>query len=483
MITEALHDTQTQVGAIKDRVDRIFAAQSANRLAVGSTDAKTRIGKLKQMLRWIEGNRQKIYDALYADFKKPQSETDLTEIYYATTEIKHALRHLRDWMRPKPVNPTLAYMTTRAELRYEPKGTVLIIAPWNFPFNLTIGPLVSAIAAGNCVCVKPSEYTPHTSALIREMLGELFDENEVAVFEGAVEVSQALLAKPFHHIFFTGSPAVGKVVMRAAAEHLSTVTLELGGKSPAIIDESANIGDAAAKIVWGKWTNNGQTCIAPDYLMVHEKKYDAFMSALKKNIEKSYGATEEERRGSADYGRVASERHHGRLKQMLDDSVNMGANVFVGGKLDASDRYLAPTVLTEVPEQAPVMQEEIFGPLLPVIKIKNLDEALDRVNAGEKPLALYLFSGRNKNIERVLDRTSAGGTCVNDCLVHYLHPNLPFGGINNSGHGSSHGYFGFKAFSHERAVLRHNALAPMKMMYPPYTGFVKKIIALVTRFM
>ncbi len=482
MITEALKDTSTDTAAIQERVDRVFAAQSANRLAVANTDAKTRIKKLKSMLKWIEGNRQKIYDALYADFQKPQSETDLTEIYYVTTEIKHAIHNLRDWMRTKPVSPTLAYLSTRAELRYEPKGNVLIIAPWNFPFNLTIGPLVSAIAAGNVVCVKPSEYTPNTTALIRDMLAELFSENEIAVFEGAVETSQALMAKPFHHIFFTGSPAVGKIVMKAAAEHLSTVTLELGGKSPVIVDESANITDAAAKVAWGKWTNNGQTCIAPDYLMVHEKKYDQFMDQLKKHIEKYYGATEEDRRNSPDYGRVASERHHARMKQMLDDSVNKGANVFIGGKMDASVRYLSPTVLTEVPEDAPVMTEEIFGPLLPVLKIKNVDEAIERINAGEKPLAMYVFSGKGSNVRKSLDNTSAGTTCVNDCLVQYLHPNLPFGGVNNSGHGSSHGYFGFKAFSHERAVLRHNTLAPMKLMYPPYTNFVKRIIGLVTKY-
>lgn len=482
MITEAIKDTSTDVSSIRANVDRVFAAQSANRLAIATTDAKTRIKKLKSILSWIEGNKQKIYDALYADFQKPQSETDLTEIYYVTTEIKHAIHNLRDWMRTKPVSPTLAYLSTRAELRYEPKGLALIIAPWNFPFNLTIGPVVSAIAAGNCICVKPSEYTSHTTALIRDMLAELFSENEIAVFEGAVEMSQALLAKPFDHIFFTGSPAVGKVVMKAAADHLATVTLELGGKSPAIVDESANITDAAAKIAWGKWTNNGQTCIAPDYLMVHEKKYDEFMSQLKKHIEKYYGATEEDRRNSPDYGRVASDRHHARMKQMLDDSVNMGANVFIGGKMDASVRYLSPTVLTEVPLEAPVLQEEIFGPLLPVIKISDMDQAIDRINAGEKPLAMYVFSGKSKNINKSLDHTSAGTTCINDCLVQYLHPNLPFGGANNSGHGSSHGYFGFKAFSHERAVLRHNTLAPMKLMYPPYTGFVKTIIGLVTKY-
>ena len=482
MITEALHDTATDIRSIQERIDRVFAAQSANRLSVAATDAKARVKKLKAILHWINGNRQKIYDALYADFQKPPPESDLTEIYYVTTEIKHAIQHLQDWMRAKPVSPTLAYLSTRAELRYEPKGQVLIIAPWNFPFNLTIGPLVSAIAAGNCVIVKPSEYTPNTTALIRDMLAELFPENEIAVFQGAAEVSQALLAKPFHHIFFTGSPEVGKIVMKAAAEHLSTVTLELGGKSPVIVDESANVSDAAAKIAWGKWTNNGQTCIAPDYLMVHEKVYDGFLAGLKQNIEKFYGATEEDRRNSPDYGRVASTRHHARMKQMLDDSVNMGANVFIGGKMDADARYLAPTVLTDVPPNAPVLQEEIFGPLLPVIKIKNLDEAIDRINAGEKPLAMYVFSRTSKNIGRSLDQTSAGTTCVNDCLIQYLHPNLPFGGVNNSGHGNSHGYFGFKAFSHERAVLRHNALAPMKLMYPPYTNFVKRIIGLVTRY-
>ncbi len=483
MITEAKHDTNEIASLELERIDRIFDAQIQNRFHIANTTAKERINKLKRMLRWVESNKQKIRDALTADFKKPEPETDLTESFYVTTELKHTIAHLRGWMKPQPVSPTMAYLTARAEVRYEPKGVCLIIAPWNFPFNLTIGPLVAAVAAGNTVMLKPSEYTPNTTRLIKGMIADLFPENEVAVFEGAVEVSQALLKKPFHHIFFTGSPEVGKIVMKAAAEHLATVTLELGGKSPAIVDESANLDDAAAKIAWGKWTNNGQTCIAPDYLMVHEKKYDAFMEKLKANVEKSYGKSDEDRRNSPDYGRIASERHHARLKSMLDDSVNAGANVFLGGKMDADDRYLAPTILTEVPANAPVMQEEIFGPLLPVLKIRSIDDALMKINAGEKPLALYIFSKKNKNVDRVLSNTSAGGTCVNDVLVHYLHPNLPFGGINNSGHGASHGFFGFRAFSHERGVLRHSALAPMKMMFPPYTNFVKRVISIVTKWM
>ncbi len=475
--------TREALSSVQERLDRVFAAQMANRFVIANTTRRQRIRKLKAMLNWIYSNRERIHAAHYRDFKKPASEVDLSEIFAVTTEIKHAIKHLRHWMKSEKVPTVLAYMTTKAWVRYEAKGVVLIIAPWNFPFNLALGPVVSAVAAGNCIVLKPSELAPATACLMREMLEELFPENELAVFEGDKDVSTALLKKPFHHIFFTGSPAVGKVVARAAAEHLATITLELGGKSPVIVDETANLNDAVAKIAWGKFLNSGQACIAPDYLFVHESKYDDFMRKMNERVRRFYGASEDERRDSADFARIISPRHQVRLKEMIDDAVARGAKVEIGGQSAADDKYIAPTVLSGVSDESRVMQEEIFGPILPVRKYSAVDDVIAHINHGEKPLALYIFSGSRKRQNYILNHTSAGTSCINETMLQFLHPNLPFGGVNNSGFGNSHGWYGFRAFSHERPVLKHNSLSALKMLYPPYTPFVKKLIELIVRFL
>lgn len=475
--------TAPEMAKIDARIERIFALQQANRYRIANTGAKERIAKLKALLNLIHRRKEHIYQALYADFQKPSAEVDITEIYVVTTEIKHAIRHLKKWMKPKKVRPTLATITTSSYIRYEPRGVVLIISPWNFPFNLTFGPMVSAIAAGNCIMVKPSEYSPNTSRLMKEMAGELFPEEEVAFFEGDKEVAAELLKKPFDHIFFTGSPEVGKIVMKAAAEHLTTVTLELGGKSPVIVDETARIGEAAQKIALGKYLNNGQACIAPDYLFIHQSKYAEFIARFKEQIQAYYGKTEEDRRTTPDYARIISDRHHARLVKMIEEAVGQGAKVEIGGKNDPRDRYLAPTVLTGVTSDMAVMKEEIFGPLLPVLTYQHLDEVLNAINAGPKPLALYVFSRSRKNIGRILSHTSAGGTCINEVMLHFLHVNLPFGGINNSGFGNSHGFFGFRAFSHERAVLKQSRYTPIQLMLPPFTKTVKKILELTVKYL
>lgn len=474
--------TRAEMAKIDDRIHRIFAMQQANRYRIANTGAKERIIKLKALLNLIHRRKEHIYQALYADFQKPSPEVDITEIYAVATEIKHAIRHLKKWMKPKKVRPTLATLTTSSYIRYEPRGVVLIISPWNFPFNLTFGPLVSAVAAGNCIMVKPSEYSPNTSHLMREMAGELFPENEVAFFEGDKEVSAELLKKPFDHIFFTGSPEVGKIVMKAAAEHLTTVTLELGGKSPVIVDETARIGEAAQKIALGKYLNNGQACIAPDYMFIHQSKFTEFIARFKQQIQAYYGETEEDRRTTPDYARIISDRHHARLVKMIEEAVLQGAKVEIGGKNDPQDRYLAPTVLSGVASDMAVMREEIFGPLFPVIPYQNLDEVLNTINGGPKPLALYVFSRSRKNIRRILSHTSAGGTCINEVMLHFLHVNLPFGGVNNSGFGNSHGFFGFRAFSHERAVLKQSRYTPIQLMLPPFTKTVKKILELTVKY-
>ena len=475
--------TQETIDKTRERLDRVFDAQMANRFKIANTSRRERIRKLKAMLKWIYANRERIHEAHYADFKKPGSEVDMSEIFVVTTEIKHAIKHLRQWMKPEKVPTVLAYATTKAWIRYEPKGVVLIIAPWNFPFNLALGPVVSAVAAGNCIVLKPSELAPATATLMREMLEELFEENELAVFEGDKEVSTALLEKPFHHIFFTGSPAVGKVVARAAAENLASITLELGGKSPVIVDETANMSDTVANIAWGKFINSGQACIAPDYLFVHESRYDELVQQLRDKIKAFYGETESERKASPDFARIISPRHQERLAEMIQDAVGKGARVEIGGEAETSDKYIAPTVLTEVPDDSRVMQEEIFGPVLPVRKYTNLDSVLEHINEGEKPLALYIFSGSRKNQNYILNNTAAGTSCINETMLQFLHPNLPFGGVNNSGFGNSHGWYGFRAFSHERPVLKHNALSVLKLLYPPYTPFVKKLGELIVKLL
>jgi aldehyde dehydrogenase (NAD+) len=371
-----------------------------------------------------------------------------------------------------------------SKVYFEPKGVTLIISPWNYPFQLAIDPLLYAIAGGNTAIVKPSEMTPNTSALIKKLVNEVFDEKEVAVLEGDATIAQVLLKQPFDHIFFTGSPMLGKVIMEAAAKHLTSVTLELGGKSPTIVDETTNIKDAAQKIIWGKFMNCGQTCIAPDYLLVHESVKDALVEEMKENIKKLYGqdntTTIEE---SPDYTRVVNQRHFSRIKGLLEDAVEKGAKVLDGGEMNADDNFIAPTLITEVDDNMAVMSEEIFGPILPIISFKSLKEATDYVNTKPKPLALYCFSKDKKNQEFVIKNTSAGGTAINETLAHISNPDLPFGGVNNSGIGKTHGYYGFLAFSNERAVLNQRiGWTTLKMLYPPYTDKKKNTINSFSKF-
>ncbi|MCB0306478.1 MAG: aldehyde dehydrogenase family protein [Calditrichaeota bacterium] len=464
-------------------IERVFAAQMENRYSIAATTAKQRIVKLKRLLDAIYRRREDIRRALHQDFKKPAAEVDISEIFAVTQEIKHTIKHLKRWMKPQRVKPTLTMMTTRSHIRYEPKGVVLIIAPWNYPFNLIFGPLAAAIAAGNCAILKPSEFTPHTSALMKEMVNDMFPENEVALFEGDKQVAEILLRRPFHHIFFTGSPAVGRIIMRAAAEHLTTVTLELGGKSPVIIDESAAIKDAAEKLAAEKFFNAGQTCIAPDYIFVHQRHHEAFLKLLEQQIRSAYGQNPAEREASPYFARVINPEHFRRLSDMVEQALEKGARMVVGGKFNPEDNYIAPTVLTDLPEDTPLLQEEIFGPVLPVMPYEDLSTVLQFINGHPKPLALYIFSRRRKNIERIFANTSAGGSCINDSAVQFLHPNLPFGGINNSGFGNSHGFYGFRAFSHERAVLKQSIYSPFKLLSPPYTPRVQRLIDLVVKYL
>ncbi|HJV49286.1 MAG TPA: aldehyde dehydrogenase family protein, partial [Geothrix sp.] len=432
-------------------VEALFARQRAARWRVAATSADQRKAKLQALLDALMAHRAEAQAALAADFRKAPEEVDLTELYPVISEIRDALRHLPRWMKPRRVPTPIGLLGSAGTIIHEPRGVVLIISPWNYPIYLTLGPLVSALAAGNCAVLKPSEFTPHTNAFLRKLLAGLFPEEEVALVEGEADVAQVLLALPFDHIFFTGSPTVGKSVMKAAAEHLASVTLELGGKSPVLVDADANLREAARKVAWGKGLNAGQTCVAPDYVLVHTRVHDSFVNELKGAFEAFYGASTEARRASPDLARIINDQHFTRIQALLSGSA---ALVAFGGEADAATRYIGPTVLTDVSPSAPIMQEEIFGPLLPVLRVEDMDEAVAFVNARPKPLALYVFSGSGRAAQALLARTTAGGGCINDTVLHFVHTGLPTGGVNTSGFGKAHGRHGFEAFSNARGILR-----------------------------
>lgn len=435
---------------------------------------KTRLAELRL---WIKVNRESIRQAMNADFRKPAAEVDTTEILPVLDEIKQALENLDRWTAPKKVDAPLTMLGTRSVIMYEPKGVCLIISPWNYPFNLSAGPMVSALAAGNSVIIKPSEMTPNTAALIKKMCQEVFKNNEVTVIEGAQQTSQELLKLPFDHIFFTGSPSVGKLVMKAAADNLASVTLELGGKSPTLVTSSANVKAAAQRIAVTKFINNGQTCIAPDYILAHQSIAADLIEHLKEQIPSLFGGLEKNIANSIDYARIVNEKHFARLSGLLREAESKGAKVETGGELDFSQRLMHPVVLSNVSKQSRIMEEEIFGPILPIITYNSLDEAIQYVNSKSKPLALYIFGTNKAEISRIKNETSSGSVCINDCAIQFLHPNLPFGGVNTSGIGKSHGYFGFLAFTNEKPVLRQRSgFTAFRLFYPPYTPGVQRMI-------
>ncbi len=423
--------------------------------------------------------RPQIKEALYNDYRKHPTEVDLTEIYPITSEIKHTRSKLASWMRNHRVATPLALMGSSSHVRYEPKGVVLIISPWNFPFNLTFYPLVSAIAAGNTVIIKPSEVTPHASALMKVMIEEIFEENEVAVIEGGIDTTTELLKMPFNHIFFTGSPEIGKVVMRAAAKNLTSVTLELGGKSPTIVDKTADLNMAARRIAWAKYLNNGQICIAPDYVFIHESKKDEFVANVNKYIQQFYTENAED---ESSYSRIVNNHHYERVKGYIDDAVSKGAIVESGGLFDGGQNFISPTVITNAPKESSLMTNEIFGPVMPVLTFTDIEEVIDEINSREKPLALYIYSKSNKNINHILANTRAGGSCINQNGVHFFNTHLPFGGSNNSGIGKGHGKDGFMEFSNARGILKQHIPNALELLLPPYTKFSQKLIDLTIKY-
>lgn len=462
---------------IANHIDTLFAKQQQQAIKQRKSPLATRVLLLQRLLNWINNHGEDIRKAIHADFKKPYPEIDISEIFVVTSEIKHTLKHLSSWMKPKKVPTPLTMLGSTSYIQYESKGVCLIIAPWNYPFNLALGPLISAIAAGNTAIIKPSEMTPHTSALLRRICQEVFDESIVAVIEGEVVVAQLLLQKPFDHIFFTGSPLVGKLIMKAAAEHLSSVTLELGGKSPAIVDQKVTIKDAASKLVWGKFVNCGQTCIAPDYILVHETRKQELVQNLKEVLDSMYNSSNSGIQQSPDYARIVNSKHLQRLSSLLQDAIAKGATIAYGGVIDVKENYFGPTILLDVTEEMDIMKEEIFGPILPIMEYSETAEALNFINKNPKPLALYAFSNADEFIQEVFTGTSSGGAVANDCVLHFLQTELPFGGVNNSGIGKAHGHYGFLSFSNEKGVLKQRVgLTASKPLYPPYGATAKKVI-------
>lgn len=465
-------------------IDETFVLQRKAALRNRAAPLQDRIDRLVTLKGWIRSNQKSIRKALHQDLKKSGTEASITEIYVVLSEIQHAIRNLPKWAKPKKVKTPFSLIGSRSYVQVEPKGTALILSPWNYPFNLSVGPMVSAIAAGCTIMLKPSEMAPHTAALLEKMVGELYGREQVTVLNGGVELAQKLLEKPFDHVFFTGSPKIGKKVMEAAAQHLSSVTLELGGKSPVIVDKGVDLGKAAERIVWGKLINCGQTCLAPDYLLVHETDKEDLVSMLKQKIQELYDPKGKGIISNPDYGRVINVGHLKRLQSLVTEALIGGATIIVGGTVNEEEQYMEPTILEGITTGMKLMEEEIFGPILPIFTYRNIDEAIAMVSAQPKPLALYLFSEEPHLTDHVSTHTSSGTVVVNDCAVQFGHPGLPFGGVGQSGVGKAHGKYGFLAFSNEKAVLKQTTgRTALRVLYPPYGLKEKKVTQFLMRWL
>ena len=431
------------------------------------TDINYRKQALIKLLNCVQKQEQEIIKALYDDFKKSAFEAVLSETEYIISELSHTIKNINKWAKPTMVLPSLLNFPSKDYIYKEPYGKVLIIAPWNYPYQLALAPLIAAVAAGNQIVVKPSELTPNTSKIVTKIITETFDKNHVECVEGDYLVAEKLLAERWDYIFFTGSVAVGKIVAKAAAENLTPVTLELGGKNPCIIDETANLKLAAKRIVWGKFLNAGQTCIAPDYLLVSEKVKPAFIELLKTEIANAYGNNPET---SADFPRIINEKNWKRLTAMLTNET-----IIIGGKTDSKDFYIAPTLIDEPKLDSIVMKEEIFGPILPILSYKNEADLSKIISGYEKPLSLYVFSNDNFFSKSIIQNYSFGGGCINDTIVYFSNKRLPFGGVGHSGIGAYHGKLSFDTFTHYKAVVKKANWLDIPLRYAPYNGKLKNL--------
>ncbi len=426
---------------------------------------------LKKLQTELIKRESDITKALHDDFKKSEYEAVLTETSIVLSELKMTINKLNSWAKPKGVLPSLLNFPSSAKIHKEPYGTVLVISPWNYPHQLAFSPLIGAIAAGNTIVLKPSELTPNTSTVTKEIIEAVFDKKQVAIIEGGVEVSQRLLTQRWDYIFFTGSVSVGKIVAKAAAEFLTPVTLELGGKSPCIVDETANIKLAAKRIVWGKFINGGQTCIAPDYLLIHASKKEEFVNCFKNELKKAYGDNPET---SKDFPRIINTKNFNRLVLMLENE-----NFLIGGKTNKEDHFISPTLIDEPSIDSEVMKGEIFGPILPLISYESLDEISEIILKYDKPLAFYVFSTDKKIARKMIQKYSFGGGTINDTTVHFVNHRLPFGGVGESGIGNYHGKQTFETFSHSKGVVRRGNWLDLTIRYAPYTHKLKKLRTLL----
>jgi aldehyde dehydrogenase (NAD+) len=424
------------------------------------TDLNFRKETLIKLLNNIIIHEDAIIKALYEDFKKPAFETVLTETNHVISELKDTIKNLNKWAKPKQVFPSILNFPSKDYIYKDPYGKVLIIAPWNYPFQLALCPLVSAVAAGNQVVLKPSELTSQTSAIIATIIAKTFDSNHVEVVQGGVEVSKDLLLQRWDYIFFTGSVSVGKIVAKSAAENLTPVTLELGGKNPCIVDETANLKLAAKRIVWGKFINAGQTCIAPDYILVQKDMKNTFINHLKEEITAAYGTKPEE---SLDFARIINLKNWNRLTAMIEKE-----KVIYGGQTDESDCYISPTLIDEYDVDSPIMRDEIFGPLLPILEYSSDADLHAVISKYEKPLSLYVFTENKAFAAQIIQNYSFGGGCINDTIVHFLNQRLPFGGVGHSGIGAYHGALSFDVFSHKKGIVKKANWLDLPMRYAPY---------------
>lgn len=448
-------------------------AQVVSELRTSFKSGKTRslawrLAQLDAMKRMLIDNQEHIIDALVADLGKPRFEAYTTEVGFLLSEIEHTIKHLAKWMKPTRVKSSMVVQPATSKIYHDPLGVALVIGAWNYPLQLSVGPAIGAISAGNCVVIKPSEVSQNTSTLIHALLPQYLDADCIRVVEGGIPETTDLLEQKWDYIFYTGNGTVGRIIMAAAAKNLTPVTLELGGKSPTIVDETADIEVTARRIIWGKFTNSGQTCVAPDYVLVHERVHDELLAALKNAIVEFYGS---DAKSSPDYGRIINERHCNRLIALLD-----GSTIAHGGEHDVSERFIEPTILTDVTGDSPVMAEEIFGPILPLIKVSSIDEAIDFVNDRPKPLALYVFAKDKARAKKVIRHTSSGGGAINHVWMHLAVPGLPFGGVGESGMGAYHGQHSFEIFSHQKSIIDKPTFVDPSLVYPPYGDFQKNVI-------
>ena len=438
-----------------------------------NSDFKQRIVKIKKIKNWIYLNKAKIRSALSKDLSRPELETNITEILTTVDMANDIIKNLKKWMAPKSIPSSLSVITSKSSIEYYPKGTVLIISPWNFPFQLCIAPLLYSIAAGNTAIIKPSEMTPATSNLVYEMVNELFEEKEVCVIEGAVEESQQLLELPFNHIFFTGSTLIGKKVVQASSKYLSSFTLELGGKSPVIIDKGFDSKKVINRLITTKFMNMGQTCIAPDYLVVHDDDYDNFLNQLINTLNVTYGKNFNDQLNSKSLGRIVNDKHLNRLVDLLE---NYKSKILYGGDYSKDDLFVAPTIIDASSNEKEPLEQEIFGPIIPIVRYSSEQELEKIISNINTPLALYIFSSNKKFISKIKNNTSSGGICINDMAAHFLNFNLPFGGVMSSGSGRYHGFSGFKEFSNQRSILHQSRINLLSIIGPPYTDKINKLV-------